>query len=256
MGSEPEVIVEVEEPIAIIKLNRPHVLNAMTDAMMEMLLKKVQEVKADDRARVVIITGMGRGFCAGSDIEELATYSPDAARHHAAMGAEINAVIETMPKPVIAAINGPAVGGGFEMALACDIRIAARSARVGLPEVTLGSITGAGGSFRITRVVGSGVAKELLFTGRLVDAEEAYRLTLVNRVVDDGRVLEECRALALDLAGKSPTSLWLLKFLANKSFEIDWEVGMLLESLGNTQVATTKGFESGTRAFLQRRNKK
>lgn len=249
------VLLQVEAPLAVVTLNRPHVLNAMTDAMMFRLKGVLDKLAADPRVRVLIITGSGRAFCAGSDIQELAGMGPEEMRRHSILGQEINWLIESMPKPVIAGINGYALGGGCELALACDIRIAAASAKMGLPEVQIGALAGNGGTFRLPRIVGMGVAKELLMTGRLVDAEEAYHLRMVNRVVEDQELMNVCRTLALQLAEKSSASLWLSKILVGKSFDIDWYTGLLLESLGNALVGTTEAFSTGIRMFLERKNK-
>lgn len=253
---ERTVLLEKENSIAIVTLNRPKVLNAMDDAMMELLKDTVQHLADDRSVRVMIITGAGdRAFCAGSDIRELSTMDAERMRYHSVLGQGINRIVESMPKPVIAAINGYAVGGGCELALACDIRIASKAAKFGFPEVNVGSVAGAGGIYRLARVVGMGVAKELLMLGNIIDAEEAYRVKLVNRLTPEGETLNAAMEMAAELLNKSPVSLRLTKACVNKSFDVDWETGALLDSLTNAFCGTTKEFVAATKAFLNRKSK-
>lgn len=253
---EKAVLLEKEGSMAVVTLNRPRVLNAMDDAMMELLKDAMEELEGDRSVRVVIVTGAGdRAFCAGSDIKELSTMDAERMRYHSVLGQSINHLIESMPKPVIAAINGYAIGGGCELALACDIRIASRTAKFGLPEVNVGAVAGAGGIYRLARVVGTGVAKELLMLGNIIDAEEAYRIKLANRVTPPGEALNTAREIAAELLRKSPVSLWLTKMCVNKGFDVDWETGALLDSLTNAFCGTTEEFATATKAFLNRKSK-
>ncbi|MGE5593930.1 MAG: enoyl-CoA hydratase/isomerase family protein [Betaproteobacteria bacterium] len=253
---ETTVLLRKENGTAVVTLNRPEVLNAMDDATMRLLKDTLEDLADDASVRVLIITGAGdRAFCAGSDIKELSTMDAERMRYHSLLGQGINRIIESMPKPVIAAVNGYAVGGGCELALACDIRIASRSAKFGFPEVNVGSVAGAGGIYRLARIVGVGIAKELLLFGNIIDAEEAYRLNLVNRLVPQGESLKVAMETATEFLKKSPVSVQLTKACVNKSFDVDWETGALLDSLTNAFCGTTEEFVKATRAFLNRKGK-
>src|SRR5918994_6903706 len=188
---------ERDGPVALLTINRPHVLNALNTSTMDELRRAVLEVKHDDTVRVLIITGAGeKSFIAGADINELAVQTPTQGKEHALRGQHVFDLIENLGKPVIAAINGFALGGGCELAMACTIRIAADAARLGQPEINLGIIPGYAGTQRLARLIGRGRALELLLTGEQVSAQEAYRLGLVNRVVAAADLMAEARKLA------------------------------------------------------------
>jgi enoyl-CoA hydratase len=200
--------------IVTITINRPDALNALDVETLTALRDRLHEVADDAEARVVVLTGAGgRAFVAGADIKYMSGLDPDGAKAWGALGHEAATLLETMAKPTIAAIDGFALGGGCELALACDIRIASPSAKLGQPEINLGIVPGWGGTQRLARVCGIGVAKELIFTGRTVDAAEALRIGLVNAVSE--QPLERARELAALLASKSPLALAIAKRLVN-----------------------------------------
>src|ERR671931_760584 len=193
------VLVERKDGAALVTLDRPDALNALNRAQLTELRDRLAELAADDEVRVVVLTGAGdRAFAAGADIKEMEPMSVGEARDWGALGHECGRLLETMPKPTIAAINGFALGGGCELALACDLRYAASAARLGQPEINLGIIPGWGGTQRLARTCGLGVAKDLILTGRAVDADEALRIGLVNGISEPvlEKALEVARLLA------------------------------------------------------------
>jgi enoyl-CoA hydratase len=212
--------VEREEAVAIVTIDRQEALNALDVATLTELRDRLRELADDASARVVILTGAGeKAFVAGADIKYMSGLDRDQAKGWGALGHEAARLLETMPKPAIAAINGFALGGGCELALACDIRYASSKAKLGQPEINLGIVPGWGGTQRLARVCGIGVAKELIFTGRTVDAEEALRIGLVNAIADP--VLDRALETAHDLAAKSTLALALAKRLCNLTLGVD-----------------------------------
>ena len=208
--------VDRDEALAVVTVDRQDALNALDVATLTDLRDRLRELADDGDVRVVVLTGAGeKAFVAGADIKYMSGLDVDQAKEWGALGHEAGRLLETMPKPTIAAINGFALGGGCELALACDIRYAAGGAKVGQPEVNLGIIPGWGGTQRLARVCGLGVAKELIFTGRVIGADEALRIGLVNAVHDP--VLEKARETAALLASKSPVALRAMKDLANRA---------------------------------------
>jgi enoyl-CoA hydratase len=202
--------------VAVVTIDRQDALNALDVATLTELRDRLRELADDPEARAVVLTGAGeRAFVAGADIKYMSGLDPEQAKDWGALGHETGRLLETMPKPTIAAVNGFALGGGCELALACDIRYASARAKLGQPEIDLGIVPGWGGTQRLARVCGIGVAKDLLFTGRTVDAEEALRIGLVNAVLDP--VLEHALEAAHALAAKSPIALALAKRLVNMS---------------------------------------
>jgi enoyl-CoA hydratase len=205
--------------VATITVNRPEALNAFNSTHLEALLARVQEVSADATIRAIIITGAGeRAFIAGADIKEMQTKTPLEARAFAALGQAVCAAIERAPQPTIAAVNGFALGGGCEIALACDIRLAAAGAMLGQPEVGLGIFPSWGGTQRLPRLVGAGIAKELIFTGQRVTAEEALRIGLVNAVYPADELLPQARDLAAQIAAQAPLGVRHAKEAINHAF--------------------------------------
>ena len=197
--------VERDGGVATITINRPKVLNALSTPTLDELRRAILALTHDDSVRAVIITGAGeKSFIAGADINELSQQTPTGGREHAIAGQHVFDLIENMGKPVIAAINGYALGGGCELAMACTIRIAADTAKLGQPEINLGIIPGYGGTQRLSRLIGRGRALELLLTGDQITAAEAHRLGLVNRVVTGANLMGEARKLAQALAAKAP----------------------------------------------------
>ena len=200
--------------VAVVTIDRQDALNALDVATLTELRDRLRELADDAGARVVVLTGAGeKAFVAGADIKYMSGLEPEQAKSWGALGHEAGRLLETMPKPTIAAVNGFALGGGCELALACDIRYASARAKLGQPEINLGIVPGWGGTQRLARVCGIGVAKELVFTGRTVDAEEALRVGLVNAIADP--VLDRALETARELAAKSPVALALAKRLVN-----------------------------------------
>jgi len=247
--------VEREEAAAIVTIDRPEALNALDVATLTELRDRLRELANDDAARVVILTGAGeKAFVAGADIKYMSGLDVDQAKEWGALGHETGRLLETMPKPTIAAINGFALGGGCELAVACDIRYAASGAKLGQPEVNLGIMPGWGGTQRIARLCGLGVAKELIFTGRIVDAEEALRIGLVNAVHDP--VLDKARAVGALLASKSPIALRLMKELANRALAGDHARNLEGEGEAFGELFSGEDAKEGLAAFVEKREPK
>ncbi|HEX5174037.1 MAG TPA: enoyl-CoA hydratase-related protein [Gaiellaceae bacterium] len=210
------VLVDRRDAVALVTIDRQEALNALDVGTLTDLRDRLRELAGDDSARVVVLTGAGeRAFVAGADIKYMGGLGPAEAKEWGALGHEAASLLEKMPKPTIAAINGFALGGGCELALGCDLRYASSTARLGQPEIDLGIVPGWGGTQRLARVCGLGVAKELILTGRPVDAAEALRIGLVNAIADP--VLEHALEVAGKLAAKSPVALGVAKRLLNLS---------------------------------------
>ena len=245
---------ERDAAVAVLTINRPQVLNALNTPTMDELRRAVLEVKRDAALRVLIVTGAGeKSFVAGADINELAVQTPTEGKEHALRGQHVFDLIENLGKPVIAAINGFALGGGCELALACTLRIAADTARLGQPEINLGIIPGYAGSQRLPRLVGKGVALDLLLTGRQVKADEALQIGLVNRVVPASELMNEARKLAAELASKAPIASRYIIEAVNRGMEISFDKGAFLEATLFGLVASTDDMREGTKAFLEKR---
>jgi len=242
-----------EPPLGWIYLNRPDKLNAINEQLMKDLRQAVDELVADDQIRVIIITGLGKAFCAGADISQFKTLNGLTAWEFAKKGRELMDYIENLPKPTIAMINGYALGGGLELAMACDIRIAAEEAQVGLPEITLGIYPGFGGTQRLIRLIGKGKAMEMMMTGDRIPAREAERLGLVNKVVPLTELEKETRNFAIKLAEKPPVALKLVKLLVNQGLDIPILAGLNMESLGWGVVFSTQDAKEGVNAFFEKR---
>jgi enoyl-CoA hydratase len=241
-----------EDGVAVVTIDRQDALNALDLASLTELRDRLLDESGDESTRVVILTGAGeKAFVAGADIKYMSGLDVDDAKAWGALGHETGRLLETMPKPTIAAVNGFALGGGCELALACDIRYAASKAKLGQPEVNLGIIPGWGGTQRLARVCGLGIAKELIFTGRLVDADEALRIGLVNAVHDP--VLEKAQETAALLATKSPISLRLMKELANRALGGDHAANLEAEGEGFGELFSTQDAKEGLTAFVEKR---
>jgi enoyl-CoA hydratase len=248
------ILVERDGATATITINRPKVLNALSTQTIDELRRAVLALKYDDAIRVVILTGAGeKSFIAGADINELAAQTPNGGRELSLRGQHVFDLIENLGKPVIAAINGYALGGGCELALACTIRIAADTARLGQPEINLGIIPGYGGTQRLARLIGRGRALELLLTGDQISAAEAYRLGLVNRVVTAANLMGEARKLAHALASKAPVAVRYILDAVNRGLEMPLGDAELFEATLFGLVAATDDMREGTRAFLEKR---
>jgi enoyl-CoA hydratase len=239
---------------ALITVNRPQVLNALNSQTLIELGQAITDVRSDASVRVVVITGTGeKAFVAGADIGELAALSPSDARTHARLGQGVFDAIEQLGKPSIAAINGFALGGGCELAMACTLRVAADTARLGQPEINLGILPGFAGTQRLTRLVGKGAALDLLLTGRHVTAEEAHRLGLVTRVVPAAELMATVSALAAELAAKAPIAMQYLLEAVQRGGEIPFDDAAVLEASLFGLAFSTADMHEGTRAFLDKR---
>jgi len=248
------VVVDRQDGVALVTLDRPDALNALNRALLTELRDRLAEVAEDAEVRAVVLTGAGdRAFAAGADIKEMEPMSVDEARAWGALGHECGRLLETMPKPTIAAVNGFALGGGCELALACDVRYASANARLGQPEANIGIIPGWGGTQRLARAVGIGMAKELIYSGRMVDAEEALRIGLVNAVFPPEEVLERALELAGSLAAKSPLVLAAAKELANRSLQGDLDAALDDEAERFAQLFGSEDQKEGMRAFVEKR---
>jgi enoyl-CoA hydratase len=248
------ILVERDGAIVTLTINRPKVLNALSIQTVDELRRAVLAIKSDEMVRAVILTGAGdKSFVAGADINELAAQTPIGGRELSRRGQHVFDLIEHLGKPVIAAINGYALGGGCELALACTIRIAVDSARLGQPEINLGIIPGYGGSQRLARLVGRGAALELLLTGDQISAADAYRLGLVNRVVTAANLMGEARKLAHALASKAPIAVRHILDAVNRGLEMALPDALDYEATLFGLVASTDDMREGTKAFLEKR---
>jgi enoyl-CoA hydratase len=248
------LLFEVSEHIARITFNRPNVLNALNRKTMDELGDCLKKVRADDAIRVLILTGAGeKAFIAGADINELSQQTPVNGREFTLYGQEIIHRLETLGKPAIAAINGFALGGGCELALACTLRVASRNAKLGQPEVKLGIIPGYGGSQRLPRLCGRGVAHELILTGEMITAEEALRVGLVNRVVEPGELLATAEAIAKKIIANAPLAVKYALEAVERGMEMPQEEGLYLEATLFGLCCATQDMREGTRAFLEKR---
>ena len=248
------LIVEKKENIAIVTINRPKVLNALNATVIEELEKAFSEIKNDPEVGAVILTGAGeKAFVAGADISGLVDLNALEGKKFAEKGQEVFNLIENLGKPVIAAINGYALGGGCELAMACHIRIASENAKLGQPEVNLGIIPGYGGTQRLPRLIGKGRAMELILTGRMVDANEAYQIGLVNKVVPQDKLLEEAINMAKTILSKGPLAVKYAMEAVNRGLEVSLEEGLKIEADLFGICCATEDKTEGTKAFLEKR---
>jgi len=245
---------EKSDGIATIILNRPTTLNAMdADTVLE-LMARFEDAEKDENVRAIVITGAGeKAFCVGLDLRIMKDISSVKALDVTRLGQKLTLVIEELGKPVIAAINGYALGGGLELAMACDIRVASETARVGQPEVNVGLLPGWGGTQRLPRLVGKGIAKELIFTGKMIDAKTAEKIGLVNIVVPPEKLKATVEELAKEIMNKSPIAIKLAKELINNSIEADQRTGLIQEAQAFGVLSSTEDFREGVSAFLEKR---
>ncbi len=254
LDSLENILIDREGASAIVTINRPKVLNALSTQTIDELRRAMLSLRHDEAVRAVILTGAGeKSFVAGADINELAAQTPASGRELSLRGQHVFDLIENLGKPVIAAINGYALGGGCELALACTIRIAVDTARIGQPEINLGIIPGYGGSQRLARLVGRGPALEMLLTGDHISAADAYRLGLVNRVVTAANLMGEARKLASALASKAPLAVRYILDAVNRGLEMPLRDGQAFEATLFGLVAATEDMREGTKAFLEKR---
>jgi enoyl-CoA hydratase len=246
--------VEKRTPLAIVTLDRPKVLNALNSETMAELDWAFEELAADSAIRVVLLNGAGgRAFAAGADIRELESLSGEEGRAFALRGQRVFRRIETLGKPVIACIQGFALGGGCELALACTLRLAADDARMGQPEVKLGVIPGYGGSQRLPRLVGRGTGLKLLLSGAIVGAEEALRIGLVDEVVPAANLMARAEALALEIAANAPLAVAELLRVVDEGLDMPLRSALVREVEGFTRLCDTADKAEGTRTFLEKR---
>lgn len=246
--------IERDGAIAIVTLSRPEALNAFNTAQLEMLLSIVVDLSGDDEIRAVILTGEGeRAFAAGADISEMATKSPSEAMAFGELGHAIGKAIGYAPQPWIAAVNGFALGGGCEMALACDIRLASEKAQLGQPEVTLGIPAGWGGTQRMPRLVGPGIAAEMLFTGRRLKADEALRIGLVNAVYPADELLPAAKEMAQAIANNSPVAVRASKEAMRRAFDLPLTDGLAIEAQLFALAFDRDDQKEGMTAFTEKR---
>jgi enoyl-CoA hydratase len=245
---------EKHERIAHVTLNRPEVLNALNAALMLELDLVIDEVARDDSVSVVILKGAGeKAFAAGADISEITKKDALTGLAMAATGQRVLRKLETMGKPSIAAVNGFALGGGCEIAMACTIRIASEKSRFGQPEVNLGIIPGYAGTQRLCRIVGRGIAMELILTGRVIDAAEALRIGLVSQVVPPAELHAAAEKLANTLLGKGPLALRAAMEVIGRGHDLDFDDASALEAQSFGVLCATEDMKEGTKAFLEKR---
>jgi enoyl-CoA hydratase/carnithine racemase len=248
------VLYEKKGPIAYVTLNRPKVLNALSHGAWEDLQTAFEDARDDAAVRGVILTGAGdKAFIAGEDISELARVSAVEAEESTSKGQAVLNLIEDLGKPVIAAVNGYALGGGCETAMACTIRVASEKAKFGQPEVKLGVMPGAGGTQRLPRLVGKGRALQLILSGEMIDAQEAYRIGLVNEVVPAADLITRAETILKQILSNAPISIKFSLEAVNKGLETSQAGGQLLEASLFALCAGTEDKNEGTQAFLQKR---
>lgn len=249
------LLFDVNEQIARITFNRPQVLNALNQKTMSELDSCLARVRDDKAVRAVILTGAGdKAFIAGADINELAKCTPVDGKETSLTGQRICRNLEMLGKPVIAAINGFALGGGCELALCCNLRIASKTARIGQPEVKLGILPGYGGSQRLARLCGKAIAHELILTGEMISADEALRIGLVNRVVEPAELIPTCEQIAKKIIVNAPLAVKFAMEAIEHGFEMPQEEGLFLEASLFGLCCATEDMREGMRAFLEKRH--
>jgi enoyl-CoA hydratase len=245
------VLVEREDPIAVVLLNRPQQLNALSDALMDELVSELQRLDRDDAIRCIVLGGSERTFAAGADIEELAATS--AIELYYARRIERWDTIRGLWTPLVAAVSGYCLGGGCELAMACDLIVASETARFGQPETSLGIIPGAGGTQRLTRAVGKATAMDVILSGRLLSAEEALSAGLVARVVAREACLDEAKAVAREIASKGPVATRLAKEAVDRAYESPLQLGLDYERRALNLAFASEDAKEGLRAFMEKR---
>lgn len=248
------LLLKKEGNIGILSINRPNELNALNSKVLDELNMAIDDISLDNDIHVLIISGEGRAFVAGADIEEMKNKNASEARNFSNKGLTVFRKIELMEKPVIAAVNGFALGGGCELAMCCDIRIASQKAKFGQPEVGLGITPGFGGTQRLSRLVGLGKAKELIFTADIIKADEAFIIGLVNKVVEADQLMDESMKLASKIASKGQLAVRYSKTAINRGFETDLETGMVIEKELFALCFATEDQKEAMSAFLEKRD--
>lgn len=246
---------EKDGKIAIVTINRPKALNALNTETFVEIGDVVDEISKDNEILAVIVTGAGRAFVAGADITEMQSFNSESGRNFGILANSVLRKLENLEKPVIAAVNGFALGGGSELSLACDIRIASTKAKFGQPESGLGITPGAGGTQRLVRTVGPGMAKELIYTAKIINADEAYRIGLVNKVVEPDDLMKEAKDLANSIAANAPIAVKMCKAAINKGIQCDIDTGLSYESAVFGLCFATEDQKEGMTAFVEKRDK-
>ena len=247
------LVIDKRDNIGIIKINRPESLNALNIETLGEIRDAVTSLNNDEDVKVLIFTGEGKAFIAGADIKQMKDMNEDEAKEFSSLGQKIFDIIENLDKPVIAAVNGFALGGGCELAMACDIRLASDTAKFGQPEVNLGIIPGFGGTQRLARLVGKGIAKELIFTGDMIDAQTAMRIGLVNKIIALDDLMSEALAMAHKIALKGPASILISKSVINRGLDVDLSKGLGIERDGFVQCVASGEAKEGMEAFVEKR---
>jgi len=249
------IVLQKEDKVAVLTISRPKALNALNSETLKELNLAIDEVAKDDEIYALILTGEGKAFVAGADIAEMKELDVIGGRKFGKLGNEVFRKLETLEKPVIAAVNGFALGGGCELSMACDIRIASSKAKFGQPEVGLGITPGFGGTQRLPRLVGLGNAKELIYTAKIINAEEALRIGLVNKVVEPENLMTEAKTLANTIAGQAPIAVSLCKAAINTGIQLDIDSALSYESEIFGECFSTEDQKSGMTAFIERTEK-
>ena len=244
---------EVKGNLGYLTINRPKALNALNTEVLSELADALKEIEADDAVKAVIVTGEGKAFVAGADIAQMSKLNAVEGRAMMQAGHKVMITIDQMPKPFIAAVNGFALGGGCELAMACDIRIASSKAKFGQPEVGLGIIPGFCGTQRLSRLVGKGMAKYLIYSAEMISAEEAFRIGLVEKVVEPDALMETAEKLANTIASKAPIAVAQAKIAINNGFDMDLKSASQLEVEATTVCFGSEDQKEGMAAFLEKR---
>ncbi|MCY6369764.1 short-chain-enoyl-CoA hydratase [Clostridium ganghwense] len=248
------VMLEKEGNLAIVTINRPKALNALNSETLKELNMVIDTIENDEEVLAVILTGSGeKAFIAGADISEMKDLGVIEGRKFGALGNKVFRKLETLEKPVIAAVNGFALGGGCELSMACDMRLASTKAKFGQPEVTLGITPGFGGTQRLARIVGMGIAKELIYTANIIKAEEAYRIGLVNKVVEPEQLLDEAKKLANKIASNAPIAVSLCKQAINRGMQVDMDTAINIEAEVFGECFSTEDQKDAMVAFVEKR---
>lgn len=250
------VVMEKEGNIAIVTINRPQALNALNTETLKEIDLVIDEIASNDEVYSVVITGAGKAFVAGADITEMKDMTTLEGRKFGILGNKVFRKIELLEKPVIAAVNGFALGGGCELSMACDMRIASSKAKFGQPEAGLGITPGFGGTQRLPRIVGIGMAKQLVFTAEIIGADEALRIGLVNKIIEPEMLMEEAKKLAHTIASNAPVAVKLCKAAINRGMQCDIDTALLYESEAFGECFSTDDQKEGMTAFVEKRKEK
>ena len=249
------IVLQKEDKVAMLTISRPKALNALNSETLKELDLAIDEISSDDEIYAVILTGEGKAFVAGADITEMKDLDVMGGRRFGNLGNKVFRKLETLEKPVIAAVNGFALGGGCELSMACDIRIASLKAKFGQPEVGLGITPGFGGTQRLARLVGTGMAKQLIYTGDIINAEEALRIGLVNRLVEPEQLIEEAKLLGGKIANNAPIAVKLCKTAIDRGMQMDIDTALIYEAEVFGACFATEDQKNGMTAFIEKTEK-